>query len=55
MVAIHVFSHDFYFLMYYHVKIQIIVSNMGCKVFQCTENFTLKHDVSLIVKCISKY
>ena len=40
---------------YYHVKIQIIVSipfilcNRGCNVFKCTEFFSFKHNVLLIV------
>ena len=37
------------------LSIPLILCNRGCKVFKCTENFTLKHDVPLIVQFISKY
>ena len=36
-------------------SIPLIPCNRGCKVFKCTENLTLRHNVLLIVQFILKY
>ena len=63
MGGILVFSHKFLFLgtimlrysLLLDLSFPLVLCNRGCKVFKCTENVTLTHDVSLIVQFISKY
>ena len=68
MGGINVICQKFLFLRYYYVKIQFIVSfeysiplilcNRGCKVFKCTEDFTLTQrfiNFSIYIKVLKKH